>query len=192
VGDRHEPHGSAAVRLVSCQSPQRGGRQVLADGECGHGEPAAPILSCRDPPTLTPNRIFGELVSNLSDDDAKLIVGVLRELAKTNEKQTEINITFITAFDKTADILEKHIELLYRYENVIESQNVQIKSAWDRAHMSTRLSLSLIMTLLLLGCAYILTVLPEGYRVALITGVFLSSVPFGARLLYNLWHDKRG
>ena len=60
MSDRHEPHGGTAVRLVTCQPPQRSGRQVLADGECGHAGPPALILSRRHPPRLTQ---VGSLVS---------------------------------------------------------------------------------------------------------------------------------
>lgn len=62
VGDRQQPHGGAAIRLVPRQAAQLGGGQILADGECGHGEPPAPILPCRRLVTPAPSRIFGEPV----------------------------------------------------------------------------------------------------------------------------------
>jgi len=59
VGDRQQPHGGAAVRLLPSQAAQRGGGQVVADGEGGHGEPPAPILPCLGLPMPAANRIFG-------------------------------------------------------------------------------------------------------------------------------------
>jgi hypothetical protein len=62
VGDRQQPHGGAAVRLAPGQAAQLGRGQVLADGECGHGEPPAPILPCLGLLMPAANRIFGEPV----------------------------------------------------------------------------------------------------------------------------------
>jgi hypothetical protein len=46
MGDGQEPHGGSAVWLVPCETAQFRGGHVLADGECGHDGPPAPILPC--------------------------------------------------------------------------------------------------------------------------------------------------
>ena len=43
VGDRQQPHGGAAIRLVARQAARRLGGTILADGERGHGRPPVPI-----------------------------------------------------------------------------------------------------------------------------------------------------
>ena len=62
VGDRQQAHRRTTVRFVPGQAAQLGGGQVLADGECGHGEPPVPTLPCRHPLRPRANQIFGASV----------------------------------------------------------------------------------------------------------------------------------
>jgi hypothetical protein len=62
VGDRQQPHGGAAVRLASGQAAQLSGRPILADDECGHGEPPVLTLPCLHLLRPRSSQIFGASV----------------------------------------------------------------------------------------------------------------------------------